>query len=252
MKCRDLLLPGMLLILLAVPALTGCSSTPERPPAPTQTASVSISPIVPEEVQNNLSACFGELEGVYPILNPSYSPYPDLAQSDVILWWGDPGRYQALQVGDHVIFKVMDAEVRVLVHPQNPLTVISPSQLRDVFAGTSEVWTDLTEHPPESKIEVWVLPGEHPAQVLFERAVMQGVPIGNSARVAPDLSSLREAVQKNQAAIGLSFMDVSPEGRFLAVQPPVDALRQPVLLIYPEPAPDYAADLANCLIPDLD
>ena len=252
MKCRDLLMPGLLLVLLVVVALPGCGSNPETQPAPPQTAAVSISPVVPEELQINLSACFDEMPGVYPILNPSYSLYPDPDQSDVLLWWGDPGRYQALQAGDHMIFKVMDAEVRVLVHPQNPLAVISPSELRDVFAGTIEDWSDLTEQPPESKIVVWVLPGEHPAQDLFERAVMQGVPVTNTARIAPDLSSAGEAVQKDQAAIGLSVMDATPEGKILIVQPPVEALRQPVLLIYPEPAPDYAADLISCLSPDRD
>jgi hypothetical protein len=210
---------------------------------------VSISPGIPDYLQEKLASCLGDITGAYPSVESADSAYPDLGQNEAYLWWGDSAHFQHLQTADALVFKVTDLELGVLIHPDNPLDTIALPALRGVFAGRSTYWTDLAQQSPELQVEVWVLPEDHLVQDLFERAVMQGVPITNSARVAPDLSSMAEAVQEHPSAIGLAVIDPSAEEKILPVQPTVEDLRQPVLLIFPDPAPDYAAELANCLLP---
>ena len=238
---------SFLAIVFLILTWAGCSGSQETPHPDPQTLAVYLSPVVPEQVEQELFACFSRLDGLLPSVYTDFSPYPDLSAADVFLWWGDPAYYQALQEADKIVYQVGELEVGVLTHPRNPLEMIAISDLRAVFSGTVTQWTDLTAQPPESKIEVWVLPGNHPIQEVFERAVMTGLPITTTARIAPDLSGIQEMALEQEGLIGLTILDAASQGKILSIQPSPEDLRQPLLLILPDSAPETYYPLVECL-----
>lgn len=238
---------SLLAIVFLILTWTGCGGPQETPHPDPRTLVIYLSPVVPDQVEQELFACFSRLEGLLPSVYTDFSPYPDPSAADVFLWWGDPAHYRALQEADKTVYQVGELEVGVLTHPRNPLEMIAISELRAVFSGTVTLWTDLTARPPESEIEVWVLPGRHPIQEVFERAVMKGLPVTTTARIAPDLSGIHETALEQEGLIGLTILDAAPQGKILSIQPSPDDLRQPLLLILPDSAPDAYYPLVECL-----
>lgn len=153
--------------------------------------------------------------------------------ADLIVRLGEP------PVLDRPAFLLGEETIRVVVHPQNPVTRLTADQLRDLFAGRIANWSALGG--PDLAVQVWVFePGEDIQQV-FGQAALAGVPVTSLARMASSPEAMLQAVAQDPAAVGLlPQRSLTGSVRALDLSPDLTtALTVPVLVIALQP-PDAA------------
>lgn len=106
--------------------------------------------------------------------------------------------------------------IAIVVHPDNPLTALTLSQLREIFAGRLWQWADLG-----GAGEVQVVSREEGSgtRAAFEALVMEGQRVTPTALVMPGSSAVLGYVAAHPEAIGyVSMGHLSERVRALAVE----------------------------------
>jgi hypothetical protein len=144
-------------------------------------------------------------------------------------------------------YSIGEEEIVLIVHPANPVALIDSNTARRLFAGQTTNWRELGG--PDLPIQVWVYaPGED-IQEAFETAIMQGMPVTSTARLAPSIEAMVAAIEADSAALGLlPSRQVPATLRRLNLPPETrEVLTVPVLALPgPEP-PETLTSILLCL-----
>jgi hypothetical protein len=236
------LLLGLLLLLVS------CGS-PEIPsPAPTQEA-ISISfPSALKSWSEKISNCSSNNPNIALYLNPFLDDAADFQISKISLYLGEPAQVKQPSYLSQIGWEQMI----VVINQLNNLSQVSTEELRSIYAGKIQNWgNDSSE-----SIQVWVLPAEDPARILFERAISTSGILAPEARLAPDSEAMLEAIASDQNAIGyipgsmLSVSDQSLVSKVKGVQLEdslQEELRLPVIAITQEEPEDLLRELLICV-----
>lgn len=144
--------------------------------------------------------------------------------------------------------------VALVVNPANPVDNLSIEQLQDIFAGKVRDWSEVGAGA--GAIDLVSREAGSGVRTAFEKAVMQGRPIGSIALLAPGHRQVVEQVAGNRHAIGylpagwldeqvkaVAIGGVGPER--IAQQAPGYPLQLPIYLTTAETAaPDVARFVA--------
>ena len=114
--------------------------------------------------------------------------------ADVILHWGDidPQGRAAYEIGRD--------SLTVIVHPENPLSDLTASQLRDVYGGGIRDWSEL-DGRMSGGVQAWAYPDGLAVESLFASS-LTGDSLGESVFLAPDVPAMLTAVGDDPLAIG--------------------------------------------------
>lgn len=140
-----------------------------------------------------------------------------------------------------------EEEVRVIVHPDNPVTEIGEEELRGLFEGSIVSWSEIGGE--ERAVSPWVYPAGEELQTLFESSLLQGADPASTTGLAPTPQQMIAAVAAEQGAVG--FIPASwPQEQIAVVRLP-DSLQArlslPVLVQAPEEPQGASRTFLSCL-----
>jgi phosphate transport system substrate-binding protein len=90
--------------------------------------------------------------------------------------------------------------VAVAVHPQNPLTDLSPQQIRGIFAGSINNWKDIGGK--NASIHLFTRDEASGTREVFWKKLLEKGPIAATANIVPSNGAMRVAISQDKDAIG--------------------------------------------------
>ena len=229
-------------------------STQEEIPTPTTEAAVLVQQtqaadtgLIQVEYTSSLdwmapmmSSCADVLDGISLVTHIVPGNNTSASEGSILLRWGDlPGLSGSTsQLGEDFLVLV--------VNPANPLDHLTPELARKLFSGMISTWDEVSQACADCFISApdgellgsapelnFFLEGEE-AQVLFERAVMNGTPVARSSGfIVPSTFSMRQSVGESSPSIGfLPARAVNDSVKIVTVSSlDKSALTQPILAI---------------------
>jgi len=220
------------ILWIAVLWLAGCTPTQEPITAPTPTVIVlditpAARPVVPAVI-----ACDAALTNLHVNLEERYAPE---SRSGLLIRLGEPENPSSF------LAQIAADELAVVMHPDNPATSLTPSEIQAVFSGQVTNWAEY--NGSDTSVQVWVPIPVDEIRIQFDSQVMQGVPIVSDARLAPDPEIMQTVVGSDPGAIGIlpASWQASSLHRILT------GVRLPVLVVSSQPPQGLAAELVACL-----
>jgi hypothetical protein len=97
-------------------------------------------------------------------------------------------------------FQLGEDEVLVVTHPQTGVGTLTLEQTRAIYSGQFSNWNELGGS--DLPIEVWTYGTGEDIQQIFDQAVLNGLKVISSARVAVSAQLMSDHVGANPGAIG--------------------------------------------------
>ena len=204
MRIRLLLCFGVLVSLWGL--VEGCTPNPPAPtptPAPMVTLRWAVAPRLTEVAQALAGAYRARNQHVQFTFHPVVNRSPAIAvqdhQADLALIAAIPTE---ITLQDLSVTPISQRPLAVVVHPQNPMTNLSITQLRDIYTGRISFWQDLVGGGLSGEILVVT---QAPGSVewrAFNQLVMSGARITPRARVLLEDNSVLRLVAQEPLAIG--------------------------------------------------
>jgi hypothetical protein len=174
---------------------------------------------------------------------PQAPVVPELRSAD-FLDLGD--NIVAMRIGAPVpllfpAYQIASEDVVVVIHPQNPVTSLTPDQVRGLFSGTISNWSQIGG--ADQLVRVWVLAAGEDVQQIFDSTVMQGAPIVSSARLAAGPDEMASSVNSDPGAIGLLTRRLAGENVSVAYA----AATVPVIVLTASGADANIQAILDCL-----
>jgi undecaprenyl-diphosphatase len=104
--------------------------------------------------------------------------------------------------------------LKIVSNKNNPLVQLNLSQLKELFEGANATWADFIKRCDQcpnknsfsiladKSIQLWVYPNSNYEQKIFSRTILNNSQPSLLVNIAPDVSTMAEALQINPAAIG--------------------------------------------------
>jgi hypothetical protein len=203
-RARKLKRPFLLAFLLLIVA---CTQQPTLPPPASPTPPPVILHI---GVTDSATAVIDLLSPVYPQDNPDIIVQFIVASSSTLAADLQSGQLDAIL--DHIVPDglsnwtnpiALDGLVAV-VHPTNPVTAVTRSDLQAIFNGRLTNWADVGG--ADKPITLISPPRSTDSYQLFAERVMLTQRITVHTQIQPTDAALRQAVAAAEGAIGLSMM----------------------------------------------
>lgn len=230
-----------LLIVILVLSISACTPTITRTPSATpESIHVSLSPAV-LPMREALHACA--------------KAHPEIA---LFLWESPTSSLEAMDASVHVrmgappdspaiTLPLAQDEIRIIVHPENPIQRLSGEDLRGIFSGKVTEWSDLGRF--SEPIQVWIYPDGDELRQTFDPIILASDQNTSQARLAPDPKAMLQAISADEAAIGYlpkSWLTEDVKGIELD-EALVESLTQPVLAMTEDNPKGAALILLSCL-----
>jgi ABC-type phosphate transport system substrate-binding protein len=185
--------------------LTACAPQPVITlPTPTpQVVRVQYTPSISTWTQA-LSTCAGRDPDIALVVQEVSAPAVDLTKAEFALRIGAPDTLPIFSA------PIGTEEIIVVVHPTNPVSILTLDQLRAIYTGTIPLWesissggNSLVPSSAGTPIQVWTtLPGDDLGQA-FLRDILGNEILSKGAYEAPFPGAMLEAVAQNPSAIGI-------------------------------------------------
>ncbi len=231
------------LILVAL-LLTACTSAL---PTPAPISSPVIWQVQGTPTLNWLAAdfnrCAQQQTGINIVYLQRPAPSLDPSAAEFILRWGAPSGLTspASIIGeDELVF---------IVHPSNPLSQLSQSDLRALLSGKITTWDKLPPATIKETIKVYTYAAGEDIQQVLE-STLPNLPVNRETGwLAPDPASVRQAVAASPVALGYipkRWLDSSVKTVNIT-DLPAASLRQPLLAITRAQPGDAQKIFLQCL-----
>ncbi len=234
------LLKSIFLLILCL-WLTACGSLPTAtiPPSP-QPISVSISPFL-EPTRDALHACATSLPEIALFVDVIPESAQDFKKSDLILWWGE----KPAEVD--FAYPIAADDLVVIVNPNNPNTELKAGELRALFTGQVEYWSEISTF--DQPVSVWIYPKGSLLEEVFRSEFLGSQRFSQLAYLAPSPLAMLEAVADDRGGIGIIPRSwLSPEISYIQVEPDLQStLRKPILVLTESEPRAGLRDLLICL-----
>lgn len=183
------------LLSAGILGLTACRGVPTAtiPPSP-EPAHVSYSPYL-AGIQDALHACAASAQEIAIFFHQKPSASQEFDDQDLVIWWGEspPGMNFAYPLGED--------ELVVIVNPGNPKSQLSRSELKALFSGGIESWTQIGTL--DQPVNLWLFPEGNRLSEVFKDAVLGDQRYSRLASVAPSSQAMLEAVEDDPGGIGI-------------------------------------------------
>ena len=193
-------------LFITVLLLASCRSIP--PPLSTPSPYVikaGISPYLSSTYQAQVAACSRELPGTAVQYFPAAASYPDPLNYDLLIWWGDPALYSPLFTSQLTAYQLGYDELQVITSPENRLYRISGSDIRQIFSGSLQSWSDLPDSELNGSIQLWSYPSGTPVREIFQTHLLNEMQISSAARIVPGSGEMVTEVAATPGSIGFAL-----------------------------------------------
>jgi phosphate transport system substrate-binding protein len=224
--------------------LTGCraASPAAATAAPPEIWQIQIPPSL-AWMGPELNVCALKQPGVALLVETQPQTAGETGPAQIILRWGDPPAPDT-----NTWYQIDEDNLVIIVHPDNPLTEITPSQLRQIFTGQVRSWSDFSEFP-ESLAPI-DLPEENEIRQALAVAIGENPSLPLNAMIAADAETMRQAVAAQFGAIGYipsGWLDDTVRELPIKVTDQTFRASQPVLLRFVNSPTAAQKAWLNCL-----
>jgi hypothetical protein len=232
---------GILIFIYICLMLAACESAQLAtvPPSP-QPIQIMIPPFL-TPITNGVHACAEENDQIAILLNTSSSSQQDIGAENLSIWWGENH-----DLGSYAIPIAQD-ELNIIIHPDNPNNMLSLEQIRAIFSGQVENWSNISDY--QTPIEIWIYPEGNDLDQIFHTELFAGSRFSTLAHIAPTSESMVTAIANNKGAIGFALQSWL-EDNVTRVQIKTDTeldLQKPILAITTSEPQEGLRTLMACL-----
>jgi len=171
----------------------------------TSVIKAGISPYLPSTYQAQVAACSREIPGTAVQYLPAAASYPDPLNYDLLIWWGDPALYSPLFNSQITAYQLGYDELQVITSPENQLYRISSYDIRKIFSGTLQSWSELPDSELNGSIQLWSYPSGTPVSDVFQSHLLNEMQISSAARIVPGSGEMVSEVASNPSSIGFAL-----------------------------------------------
>lgn len=175
--------------ILSIFLLSACGS--KSPTGISQNISIQYTPAT-AGVISDLLACASSSE-VSAVIQPT--DFLNYQSVDMVIRVGEPPNLA------NPAFQIGTENILVIANQENPITTLTSDQVRSVFMGRKQKWSELEGN--DSAIQIWVFPSSEDIQILFNETILQGSPVTPTARVATSMADMVQAITSDVNAIGI-------------------------------------------------
>jgi len=173
--------------------LAGCQGQPAETLTPMKTLDVEVAPAL-AWITPTMAKCALESSVNLDVKEIGQNEQ-SLDAADILIRW----TASKAEGGEN--FNLGQDQLAVIVHPQNPVSEISVSQMVEIYSGLLRDWSSLDDKYAGS-IHSWVYPIDSDLQVFFGQTVLPVEELTILNLIAPNPKSLLEAVSQDPAAVG--------------------------------------------------
>jgi ABC-type phosphate transport system substrate-binding protein len=194
-----------------------------------------------EPIRDALHACAVSLPGIALIVDVVPESAYDFNSSDMLLWWGNKPDDASFA------FHIAEDELLVIVNPDNLNTEFTSSELRALFSGRIEHWTEFSIY--DEQVSVWIYPEGSILSEVFKSAVLGDRGYSRLSNLAPSPGPMLEEINADPGAIAFiprawSSKDIAPAEIDLELQ---TSLHRPVLALLNSEPHTGVRQLLACL-----
>ncbi len=179
--------------VVLVMTLAGCQGQPVEPTTPIELMDVEVDPAL-AWITPVMAKCALETS-----VNLNVKEIEPIDQSfdgaDILIRWTT----STTEGGES--FNLGQDRLAIIVHPENPVSEISETQLVEIYSGLLPDWSNLDANHSGS-IHSWVYPINSDLQGFFSQIVLPLEELTNLNFIAPNPESLLEAVSQDPTAVG--------------------------------------------------
>lgn len=233
-------------IFAGLALLVGCQA-PELLPDPTDYPQVVVVQFTPglRVITPVLEACAVEDTDLALFFEETPKPALDLEAS------GDEPLKLALALGEPpaqaYAAALADVPIVVITHPSNPVSNLSAAELKALFSGQIQNWTEIGGD--NLTVTPWVLTPADESRQLFEKEILGETKISGQARLAADPTWMLAEVSVDPGAVGyLPATWLNESVQVIKLEPSLaKALRLPLLALADSEPQSAARRLLVCL-----
>jgi hypothetical protein len=227
---------GVLTLLAGCSPVPGPEQTPERPAV----LIAAISPAV-QHIEPALQSCASLQPHLVLFIDIIPFREANLENADLFFRLGAPTALTGFSA------PIIDEEIAIITHVNNPIAHLAESELRRLFEGEINSWAELGGE--DLNVEVWTYDQENEIRTIFEAAVWEEPPVISRAYLAPGPDEMLKAVSEEPSAVGylpLSWLHDTVHAVSLTEET-LKLLRQPVLALAPKSLSGEGRALLGCL-----
>ena len=221
--------------------LAGCSTTMQATsPAPTlQPLVIGITPAL-EPARPALHACSVFHPEVALIVKEVPASGPTQG-TDITLRLGAPTS------GIRFAAALENEQVAVILNQKNPVRSLSGGELRDLFSGRIQTWSEAGGM--DQQVQVWVYPSGDDVRQVFDAAILKGKSLSSRARLAADPAAMLKGISEDPHAIGyLPHAWLDSKVTALSLDQAIEnQLDQPILALSSSEPQGVLRDFLACL-----
>lgn len=163
---------------------------------------------IPSDFNNQdsdiLLDCADSIVNTTLLLEKYLEPYPETKDYNLLIWHGNPSYYTPLHKEKIITYDVRSEEIVLIVSNQNKLSSLPLADMRLIFSGQIQDWSELPESSLSGPISLYIYYQDHPARLVFEDSFLNGMSTSTHALIVPSQSMAIKEVGKNK--LGLSYI----------------------------------------------
>ncbi|MCK4800374.1 MAG: hypothetical protein KAS84_00160 [Anaerolineales bacterium] len=148
--------------------------------------------------------CADSIGNTTLLLEKYLEPYPDPEIYNFLIWHGNPSYYTSLLKEKIITYDIRSEDIVLIISNQNRLSSLQLVDLRLIFSGQIQDWSELPESTLSGPISLYIYYQEHPVRQVFEDAFLDGMSTSTHALIIPSQSMAIKEVGKNK--LGLSYI----------------------------------------------
>jgi hypothetical protein len=205
--------------------LTACGPTQlaTLPPSPQPIHAVFPPSLAP--ISDALHSCANYNPEIAVVVSESPTSPSDIGPDRLTLWLGEKPDIESYAI------PLAQDELIIIVNQANPIEEMSLEQIRALFEGQIENWSDLTDfqHP----VEIWTYSESNLLHQIFQSELFDGLRFSLLAQIAPTAESMVSAVANDPGALGYVVRSWITDGvTSIQIESDSDlALQQPILAL---------------------
>jgi hypothetical protein len=221
--------------------LVGCSAPQTITPVPTlQTLTITLTPAV-QPLEDAIHRCAILQPDVALVVNELPAASIGKTSADLAFQYGEVPRTAGFSAA------IVQENLVIIIHPENPIKALDRSQLRNLFGGKVQSWDAVggTSRP----VHIWTYLQSDDARQVFDNAVLANSPLSSEAMLAADPSQMTHEIGADPDAIGYAPAAwLTPQVKALELRQDLLAeLHQPVLALAPTEPQGAARHFLSCL-----
>ena len=205
--------------------LTACGPVQLATLPPSPQPIFAVIPPSLDPISDALHSCANYNPEIAVVVSESPTSPRDIGPDRLSLWLGEKPDIESYAI------PLAQDELIIIVNQANPIDEMSLEQIRSLFEGQVENWSDLTDY--QHPVEIWTYSESSILHQIFQSELFDGLRFSPLAQIAPTAENMVSAVASDPGALGYVLRSWITDGvTSIQIESDSDlALQQPILAL---------------------